>query len=473
MKRITLLLLSIVSQVTSVSAQGQLWGIADAGGANAVGTIFKINTDGSGYQAAYSFLSATGCSPHGRLLRATDGMFYGTTQVGGTNNIGVVYRFNPYNGGYTVLHNFSGGDGKKPYRSALIQATNGLLYGVTEEGGANNVGVIFSIDPTTGLFTKLYDFAGTGGKNPRSGLVQITPTKLIGTTYYGGSNYDAGLLYSFNIADSSYNVLREFNPYYEGSYPLANLFMGLDGRIYGSLSIGTSGTTSWIFSVDTAGGSFRDCCYLDGTTGLQIMADVIQAPDGKLYGTGHQGGTLGKGTVFSADTGAAGQLCTALHSFNDTLGTSGAGGVMVGSDGFLYGLATYGGDFSLTAGFGGGVLYRIDTSGANFTVLHVFNGVTGYNPWGSLIETEVILGMEEQSIAQEVSVFPVPSNGEITVKAEVPIDKVWVYAVDGRLVQELTGEQEQLVLQMFTPGIYILRIQAEKQTMFKRCLITN
>ncbi len=466
------LLLGLLLPICTI-AQRQLWGIADAGGAGTVGTIYRMNMDGSDFQAAYSFQPATGCGPRGRLLRGMDGLFYGTTNVGGTNNQGVIYRFNPYSGVYNVLHYFNGTDGKSPYRSALIQAANGLIYGSTEYGGASDMGVVFSINPQTGAYTKLHDFTGVDGKNPRSGLTDAGNGWLYGTTYYGGTGNDVGVLYRFNMADSIYQVLRSFNNYYEGSYPIGDLLVDANKRIYGTFSIGTSGVSGWIFSVDTAGGSFVDRGYLDGSTGLQLVTELVLAPNGKLYGAANEGGTYGKGTVFSLDSAASGQLCAALHSFNDTSGNSSRGGVMLGSDGALYGVATKGGDFSLTAGFGGGVLYRLDTTGANFTVLHVFNSATGYSPWGTLLETEVILGLEEPSVAQEVSVYPVPSKDAITIKAEVPIDKVWVYAVDGRLVQEVTGGQEQLVLQAFTPGIYILHILAGKQTVFRRCLITN
>jgi uncharacterized repeat protein (TIGR03803 family) len=92
-----------------------------------------------------------GFTPFGNLIEATDGLLYGMAFGGGTTGYGTIFSFDPSNNDYVVIHNFNGTDGSAPFAS-LIQGDDGLLYGCTSQGGANNDGIIFSIDGRNSIY---------------------------------------------------------------------------------------------------------------------------------------------------------------------------------------------------------------------------------------------------------------------------------------------------------------------------------
>ena len=90
-------------------------------------------------------------------------------------------------------------------------------------------------------------------------------------------------------------------------------------------------------------------------------------------------------TLFLALSGLASAASfTVLHSFSGAEGETPAAPLVQGSDGFLYGVAAHGGDFTVLAPDGGGTAFRVDSSGT-LTTLHVFRGLEGAVP-NSLIQ---------------------------------------------------------------------------------------
>jgi len=137
------------------------------------------------------------------------------TYDGGSSQFGVIFSFDPPTSTYTNLKDFEYNDtnlinGANPFGS-LIQAQNGKLYGMASVGGSsNNNGVIFSVDPTTSVYTKLQDFDDTNGSHPYGDLIQADDGKLYGMTFEGG-NSDDGVIFSFNPADSVFTKLKDFS----------------------------------------------------------------------------------------------------------------------------------------------------------------------------------------------------------------------------------------------------------------------
>ena len=171
------------------AADGSLYGTTQYGGLNSAGTIFKI-TPGGAFSTVYAFGAKTdtngtfldGDTPNGGLLLA-DGLFYGTTQVGGAYDGGTIYSITPQ-GSLTVLYAFGGltdtngdlldGDFPNP---ALAQGNDGSFYGTTVYGGTNDAGTVFKFTPG-GSLTTLYTFGSvvdTNG-NPTDGEL---PTSLV------------------------------------------------------------------------------------------------------------------------------------------------------------------------------------------------------------------------------------------------------------------------------------------------------
>jgi uncharacterized repeat protein (TIGR03803 family) len=149
---------------------GEFYGTASNGGtrtyagASSGGLVFKISSTGV-YSVLYNFCSQPSCTdgntPYGGPVQASDGNFYGTTQLGGTHNDGVIFQLTPA-GVLTVLYNFDGTHGLYP-EGTLVQHTNGILYGDTHSGGTSNYGVFFSLNMGLPTFAKLVTWWGKPG----------------------------------------------------------------------------------------------------------------------------------------------------------------------------------------------------------------------------------------------------------------------------------------------------------------------
>ena len=201
------------------------------------------------------------------LVQGTDGNFYGTTFLGGANqNSGTVFQITP-EGTLTTLYNFCAQanciDGAKPY-AGLVQATNGNFYGTTEVGGANGAGTVFKIT-SGGALTTLYSFCVpqpppfsncADGAFPFAGLIQGTNGDLYGTTEGGGAD-GVGTVFEISLA-GKLTTLHTFAPNCnpiscaDGAYPYAGLIQGTNGSFYGTTVGGGAVSNGTVFKI-TAG----------------------------------------------------------------------------------------------------------------------------------------------------------------------------------------------------------------------------
>ena len=179
---------------------GSFYGTTQNGGARNKGNVLEITTSGT-LTVLWSFCSQANCadgnSSDAGLVQGTDGNFYGVAVLGGANNLGTVFKITPA-GSLTTLYSFDGVHGAIP-QGSLIQATDGNFYGTTQNGGANSKGNIFEITPG-GSLTSLYSFCSLpqcdDGDSPFGGLVQATNGNLYGTTPQGGSTGGYGTVFS-------------------------------------------------------------------------------------------------------------------------------------------------------------------------------------------------------------------------------------------------------------------------------------
>jgi uncharacterized repeat protein (TIGR03803 family) len=230
---------------------GDFYGTTYYGGATAsenetgAGTVFKITSKGV-LTTLYSFCSKTDCTdgalPNAGLVQATDGNFYGTTNSGGTpvmdTDYGTVFKITP-EGALTTLHSFSYTDGGQPY-GALLQASDGNLYGTTSEGGPNLYGTVFKM-PLAGTLTTLNSFNNTDGATPWAGLVQGSDGNLYGTTLEGGSSANGdGTIFQITTSGTLTSLysfcLKKVCP--DGDFPYAGLVQDTNGNFYGTTSGG-------------------------------------------------------------------------------------------------------------------------------------------------------------------------------------------------------------------------------------------
>jgi uncharacterized repeat protein (TIGR03803 family) len=293
-----------------LDAKGNVFGTTPQGGNSSCncGEVYQVARSGNGRTQSiiYSFLGGTsdGEYPEFGLVQDTAGNLYGSTQIGGLNNGGIVFELTPNGDGTwteSVIHAFGNSqDGSNPYGPLAID-TSGNLYGTTGNGGLYGPGIVFKLTPSGGSWTEtiLYNFTMDFGSYPQpEGVALDGAGNLYGATIFGGE-YGVGTLYSLTPTVGYWHrtVLHTFTGANDGAYP------------YGGLTIG---------------------------------------PTGLLYGTAASGGLYGFGTVYKLVKGANGRWNdTVLHTFKGTDGSGPTLGVVLDQLGNLYGVASGG-----TYGFG-------------------------------------------------------------------------------------------------------------------------
>ena len=249
-----------------------------------------------------------GGTPHAPLLlspdtKASHEKFYGVTTCGGKDNLGTIFTMDADNDELVTVRHFSGLDGKAPYES-LIEV-DGRLYGTTTAGGTMDLGVVYMFDPKdpTFNFRVLHSFAGPDGAQPQAALIAIDGY-LYGTTFEGGKS-GMGTLFRVDPSGSHFSVIHHFQGF-DGANPHATLMQARDGRIYGTTTAGGGvGTTPTFFGSifrinvgDTPVSDFSIIHRFSARDGISTQARLIEASDGALYGTTASGGSEDRGVVF-------------------------------------------------------------------------------------------------------------------------------------------------------------------------------
>jgi uncharacterized repeat protein (TIGR03803 family) len=159
---------------------GQLYGTTKGCGRHQGGVVFALNLATRFETVLHAFdpVAQRPPEPSGALLLAGRAL-YGTTLYGGARNHGSVYKIDLASGAFSLVHSFSGPDGKYPASGVIL--SGGLLYGVTEAGGAADLGTVFRIDPGSGAESLAYSFNGQVGDTPYGGLLAYGGA-LYGTT---------------------------------------------------------------------------------------------------------------------------------------------------------------------------------------------------------------------------------------------------------------------------------------------------
>ncbi len=371
--------LAVLLTSQGISQDLELWGLAPT-----PGYIYKLDEQDGNKEIVYSMNGSEGKTPKGSLLQASNKKLYGMTNRGGANDMGVLFEYDVARQSYTVKYDFDGPHGKNPELGSLIQASNGKLYGMTPEGGSNDKGVIFEYDLTHDTLKKLLDFQDSIGIKPLGDLYQSVGTGdsiiFYGLASEGGAN-NGGVLFEYNLTDSSYRILVNFDGYYPyhkevGRHPYGSVIQADNGKIYGMTFTGGLHDNGVLFEYDPEGGVYaKKFDFYNDSTGKRPHGGLIQATDGKLYGLTVYGGA-GNGVVFSYDI-AKDTMVTRLV-LQDGLGSYPRGSLLEASNGKMY-ATTY-----LGACSSGGVFDFDPVTGSSSR-----RACDGY-PTGNLIEIEAI-----------------------------------------------------------------------------------
>ena len=287
-----------------LGTDGNLYGTCFNGGdAQGAGTIIKVTPAGAlTVLHTFNYGLVDGCFPAGVPVQASDGNFYGTTKNCGANNAGAAYKITPA-GVETIIHSFAGGatDAGQPV-GALIQGSDGNLWGESAAGGTVGTGTVFKMS-LTGAVTVVYQFNGCGAQGcyPAAGLVQGNDGNYYGTTEQGGAN-SQGVIFKLTPA-GVITVLHSFNHSTDnGASPQLPLTLGTDGNFYGVATDCLSGGCSPadIFKI-TSAGVFTDVYnFTDfgGNNNSQPVSPFLLGTNGTFYSTTESAGK-GAGTFYS------------------------------------------------------------------------------------------------------------------------------------------------------------------------------
>ena len=346
---------------------GNFYGTTDAGGVSGgYGVVFEISpVSGGGWSESvlYAFTGGSnGQGPFAGLVFGTAGNLYGTTNFGGTHNMGTVFELSPFGGGWTqqVLYSFTGShDGAFPNCSLVIDSA-GNLYGTTEAGGSANLGTVFELSPVAGggwsettilngtsargnafrgvtfdnhgsLYTNaaaggpsnngtiirlspvssgwasgvIYTFlGGADGSQPASGLTFQAPGRIFGTTESGGA-HNFGTAYELTPASGGLwnkTILYDFGVVgVDTVYPTNPLTIGSVGQLYSASGSGGSGGGGTAYELAKVGGIWKEKILYNFPNGGGVGSPnggVALDSAGNLYGTGHNGGAFGAGGVY-------------------------------------------------------------------------------------------------------------------------------------------------------------------------------
>ena len=324
-----------------------LYGTTERGGFYARGTIFAVNTDGTGFTNLHNFTAYIGSSSNSDGGAPSAGLvlsgntLYGATGGGGSFGNGTIFAINTDGTGFTNLYDFSAfgisvdtnSDGAGAKSSLIL--SNGILYGTADLGGTAGNGTVFAIHTDGTGFTNLHNFSSlvrmtnspyiftnSDGANPQAALL-LSGNKLYGTTPVGGASSDAGssttaggTVFVLNTDGTGFTNLHSF-AYSTGNSPYAGLVLS-GGTLYGTVEFGGSITAQKdgaIFSIGTDGTGFATIHTFTPTTpksgtGLYTNADgsnpfgTMIMSGSTLYGATQNGGTNGEGTVFALNLAA-------------------------------------------------------------------------------------------------------------------------------------------------------------------------
>lgn len=279
-------------------SNGRLYGMTSDGGTNGMGVIFEWDPVNKTYTKKIDFDGpAKGSTPMG-YLTLNGGKFYGLTSGGGANGAGVIFEWDPSTNAFTKKIDFDvTTKGSNPLGSLILK--NGKFYGMTNLGGANGLGVIFEWDPTANTLTKKIDFDGTVKGSYPYGCLTSSGDKFFGMTLRGGAN-GAGIIFEWDPVTNTFTKKIEFDGTAKGSAPMGFLTLS-GGKFYGMTSGGGTSSMGVIFEWDPVTNTFTKKTDFNSILKGFAPYGSLTLAGGKFYGMTSAGGVNNLGITFEWD----------------------------------------------------------------------------------------------------------------------------------------------------------------------------
>jgi uncharacterized repeat protein (TIGR03803 family) len=291
------------------------------------GEVYQYSPGGAGGWTAtriYAFTGGSGFGPSPVILDSA-GNLYGTYSKGGSHGHGYVFELARRSDGtwsLTHLHDFNGSDGSLSAANdayallgGLIMDQSGNLYGTTGQGGSSSrctggCGVVFELSKSGSQWTEkvLHSFTGSDGSNPDAPLLLDASENLYGTTTSGGTN-GFGVVFRTSATGQTKDLYNFTNKNGDGAYPNSALVMDTAGNLFGTTLAG-GGSTSCTVENDNGCGTVFELKNNAGTYSISVLlkfsgkanggfpGGVLLGTDGNLYGLAEVGGGDNNGLFF-------------------------------------------------------------------------------------------------------------------------------------------------------------------------------
>jgi len=421
---------------------GNLYGMTYNGGSNGSGTLFKCSLAGN-ETVLHSFIGGSdGAQPYGSLIQASNDTLYGTTSGGGGNFFGTLFKCS-LSGNEAVIWNFgAGNDGFSPAGSVI--EVNDILYGLTESGGPSFRGTLFKCS-FTGVESILYDFSGSpDGQDPYGDLILGSNGLLYGMTNTGGTNNN-GTIFTCSLSGTE-QVIHSFGSGSDGNSPLGSLIEASNDTLYGMTSAGGSsgvgqffkcslaGTESGIldFTNSTAFGDSPQRNDLLESMNLSIKDSTLTCTSQLLTAVATGGGAGGYSYKWSTGATTSRITVTTVGTYKVTVTNFAKTAAILDSvqASFVINTAVTQHNDSLIANQTGATSYQWLKCGSPDVVIpgatHQSYLVTSTGSYAVIInmgtcadtsscKSVTVTGIDQLTNANGVSVYPIPSKGEFNI----------------------------------------------------------
>lgn len=457
------MLLWVTSCITSSAQSPLFFGMTHGGGAHDWGVLYKYDVATDTWTVMHDFANTTdGAGPFGALMQASDGKLYGMTYGSSIDQAGTIFSFDPATELLSALHTFNlYSEGGRPY-GHLTEVVDGKFYGTMSAGGLNDHGGIFSYQPSTDSFKVEHFFSEPDESLAMGSLLFASDGNLYGLTEGGFLNH--GTIFRFSPLTGDFASLYTFGAAPDGYHPYGSFMEASNGKFYCTTLEGGEHDAGTIVEFDPVTNLATVVFSFDGDlNGGFPSGDLIEV-NGRLYGLAANQGSDDCGTLFDFDPST--YAFSVLHSFNGNKGCTPMGTLLHASDGMLYGLTAFGGNGNA------GTLFVYDISSDHFDKLQNLNPVKGEYPEYTRLTEYFTLPVGIPQTADEcfVSAFPNPTPGNLFVSLQTHSPGI----AEGLLeLRDLTGRKVVARYIKFNngkaeaefefgkevhPGIYVLRI---------------